>query len=810
MKRNHYIAVLLSLTGLCAFMPVHAADPIDEPTDSLRDLQLESALVTASPKEHAHFRQQPLSATLLGSDDIARRAVSSPKGLTAIVPNLYMPDYGSRLTGAIYVRGVGSRIGTPSVGLYVDNVSFADKSLFDFDFADVAHIEVLRGPQGSLYGRGAMSGLIRVTTADPLLSSGTRIHLGASGRNSGRLAQATTYLHPLSNLAVSLSGFYTGESGFFRNRTSGRKADSSDAAGGRIRLAWQASESLRFDFASHYEHSREHSNPYFYEGAVDPADEAYADQIGTIGQNRQSHYRRDMWQTSLSTTLRRAKYTMSSIAAYQYSNDDLMMDQDFLRTDIFSLNQRQRLHNVSEELVFKGLVGDRWEWTAGAFAMYGRKRVTCPVVFYDDGVAFLNRNFAQVMPSFVSVRFTDPTLPLDVLLKNTDANVALFHQSTLRRLFVKGLSLTVGLRLDYDYHRLSLHAPDTPYNYNFDLSMPAFGLDIHQPFSVDASFGGTHRHTHWQVLPKVAVQYDLPADWGNVYFSVTKGYRSGGYNMENYSDISQSLLRRRMMLQVKDFSTTTIANLPGLPESSKQTAIGGMTAMIDQNLPAESRVDQLAYAPEYSWNHEIGAHLNFFNRRLTADVSLFALRTHDLQLAHFADNGFGREIYNAGTARTLGLEVSLQSSLFDERLVLSGSYGYADSRFTDYNLGQTNGVDIDYKDNYVPYAPRHTVAVGAFFRQPLSCSWLKAVGAGIDARATGEVWWDEANTFKSPLTAQMGAQVKLEFAHRVSLVLWGRNLTDCRYATFSFDTLRRRFAQRGNPRHFGIDLYVAL
>jgi len=73
--------------------------------------------------------------------------INSLKSMNGIVPNLFIPDYGSKLTSAIYIRGVGSRINTPSVGLYVDDIPYIDKSAFDFSFSDIENIEVLHGPQ---------------------------------------------------------------------------------------------------------------------------------------------------------------------------------------------------------------------------------------------------------------------------------------------------------------------------------------------------------------------------------------------------------------------------------------------------------------------------------------------------------------------------------------------------------------------------------------------------------------------------------------------------------------------------------------
>ena len=123
------------------------------PKDTLKVIDVEEIVVIAAPKENRKLRELPTAVTMLSQQDMQANQVNSIKSLTALVPNIFIPDYGSRLTSAIYIRGIGSRINTPSVGLYVDNVPYIDKSAFDFNYADIERIDVLRGPQGTLYGR---------------------------------------------------------------------------------------------------------------------------------------------------------------------------------------------------------------------------------------------------------------------------------------------------------------------------------------------------------------------------------------------------------------------------------------------------------------------------------------------------------------------------------------------------------------------------------------------------------------------------------------------------------------------------------
>lgn len=798
------------LLGALVFpLTVSASTMEDTPVDTSRVYDIEEAVVVASPKEHTAFRHQPVSASVFGTKDMALHHIEAMKNLSAFAPNVYMPNYGSRFTSAIYVRGVGSRINTPAVGLYVDNIPFADKACYDFSFLDIDRIDLLRGPQGTLYGRGSMSGLMRVFTADPSRHNGTTVRLGASGPDTGRRISATTFLHPAQGLDISLSGLYAGSAGFFRNTTTGRKADGSNEGGGRFRAVWRANDRLRFDFSSAYLYSDENSNPYYYLGSTS-ASEPYPYLLNLISQNRQSSYRRGLFHTGLNVEYKAKKFTFSAITSYLHLRDRLFMDQDYIRADIFSLEQRQRMNSVSEELNFKGSNGRHWAWTTGAFFLYENKRTTCPVNFYAGGVDFLNSMFRSVMPSFVTLQFTDSRLPFDASLKTPGMNVALFHQSTFHHFLLEGLSLTAGLRLDYDRHALTLNSPARPYNYLFQLQMPTFGLDINQSFTNEVGLAGKSHHGSWQLIPKVALQYDLPSGIGNVYWAVSKGYRSGGYNLENYSDLAQNLLRRNIMGQVRDYSIATLQTLPSLTEESREKAIAGMSGMIAANMPGEVSVSALAYKPEYSWNHELGTHLTLFEGALQLDAAAFLLSTHHLQMARFSPSGMGREIVNAGRSRTYGVELSVRSSLLDNRLSLQASYGWAHSTFTQYFLGLAKGAThaTNYKGNFVPYAPEHTLAASADFRQPLSNAFFEAFTVGAEMVGAGRIWWDEANTFSSPFHAVLNAHAGVELAGKVSVDFWARNLTKAHYREMSFISMSRRYAQYTRPLQVGIDVKI--
>ena len=94
-----------------------ALSPTEVAVDTLKNFDIEEAVVVASPKETNQLRKQPLSVSLFDATALKQRDVKDVKGLSAYAPNFFMPDYGSRLTSACYIRGIGSRINTPAVGL---------------------------------------------------------------------------------------------------------------------------------------------------------------------------------------------------------------------------------------------------------------------------------------------------------------------------------------------------------------------------------------------------------------------------------------------------------------------------------------------------------------------------------------------------------------------------------------------------------------------------------------------------------------------------------------------------------------------
>ena len=148
-----------------------------EVLDTSRIFDIDEIVVVSQPKENYRLRMQALSSSSFSRNDMSSLKVNSLCDLSTYAPSFSMPDYGSRLTSSIYVRGIGSRINSPAIGLYVDGMPIIIKSALNFYTYQLERIDVLRGPQGTLYGQNTEGGLIRLYTSNPMSYNGTDVKL---------------------------------------------------------------------------------------------------------------------------------------------------------------------------------------------------------------------------------------------------------------------------------------------------------------------------------------------------------------------------------------------------------------------------------------------------------------------------------------------------------------------------------------------------------------------------------------------------------------------------------------------------------
>lgn len=706
---------------------------------------LEEVSVTAF-KQDTKLRLAPLAVTIVDSTLINRLNIISLRGVSEIAPNFFMPQYGSRMTSSIYVRGIGARMDQPVVGLNVDNVPFLNKDAYDFDLPDVARIEVLRGAQSTLYGRNTMGGIINIYTLSPLDVQGVRARVETG---KGPLFKASVgYYDKISpTLGMGLSAQYYYNGGYWRNEHSGKKADKEQGGSLRWRTALKTGRGFDLDNTLSFTVDRNYGYPYEYT------------ETGKINYNDTCFYRRNVWADGLTLRWHGENWSISSITSTQYIDDNMTLDQDFLPKNYFTLMQKRHEWNVTEDIVARGNVGKVYNWLTGLFGFYKQSKMYSPVVMKEDGIEELIVGYVNQNPIFNAVWLDDRML-LGSQFKIPAYGLAIYHQSDFH--FGKW-KLAVGARLDYEHNGLDYHS-FAEANYRMIMKNPPhmqMGPDQH----IEIDETGKLKQHYFEFLPKATLSYSLPMSGDNdVYLSVGKGYKSGGYNIQMFSDILQQKLMTEM----------------GRP----------MTYDIDE---------VLSYKPEYSWNYELGAHITCDEGKVNTDIALFYIDCRNQQLTMFPEgNTTGRITTNAGKTRSYGAEIQIHYAP-TQRWMFDLSYGYTHARFVKFS----DGVN-DYKGKSVPYAPANTLFAAAAYKLPLK-GWIENLTFGVNTRGTGNIYWNEENTFKQPFYALLGASITASHK-RIAMELRADNITGTRYNTFWFESMNNTFVQRGRPFTWSIAL----
>jgi outer membrane receptor protein involved in Fe transport len=714
-----------------------------QPADTL---QLPAFTITAI-KQAPTLAVQPVAATVIDASDAERNHVVTMRSASVLVPNFFIPDYGSRMTSTIYVRGFGTRIDQPSVGLNVDNVAVLNKNDFDFDLFDIERIEVMRGPQSTLYGRNTMAGVVNVYTLSPMKYQGLRLMTQYSTGNSWRVGAG--YYHKLrDDLAMSFSLNGSGTDGFFTNAYNGLSADAQKEAAARWKTIYQPSTDLSIENVAAFNYSRQTGYPYKYL------------ETQQVSYNDTCSYRRTSLSDGLTVQWHSGGVQFSSITGLRYLDDLMQLDQDFTPKSYFTLGQATREWSVTQDLVARGSVGAKYSWLGGLFGFYKHDRVEAPVTFLADGIAELVEKPRNTAIPSMPIRWQTDNFLLGSNFTLPVWGAALYHQSELK---LGRWTLTQALRLDYEHTAITYcNTTSTAY----DVVNAADGSVINS-LPIDINDRGHLSKSLWQLLPKLTVCYRLPMpSASSVYASVGKGYKSGGYNTQMFSDVLQQRLMQEM----------------------------GMVMKYDID-------DIIGYKPEYSWNYEVGAHVACADGRINTDLDVFYIDCRDQQLTVFPpDLTTGRIMTNAGRTRSWGVEAAIAVRPY-ERVNFNLSYGFTDARFVRFS--DSRG---DYSGKYLPYAPRHTLFCSLTYRQPLPRDlWLSFT---VDSRAVGPIYWDESNTHRQNLYALLGGSIRLDYDQRYSLEFWGQNILNARFDTFYFVSISHAFAQQGKPRQLGVTLRI--
>lgn len=464
------------------FVPTasHASDvkpviPSETETDSIAHSYVIDEVVVESFKQNLNLQVKPISSSLLNAQDISKRNIVSIKEVSGLVPNLFIPDYGTKISTPVYIRGIGSRTNSPSVGLYVDGMPYFDRSSIDFNLNDVERIEVLRGSQGTIYGRNTMGGIINVYTKSPFTTHGGYASFLA-GNYDNYKGELSYYGKLSDNFGYGISGNYIYNGGFFENQSTGSMADKMNATSGRLRLSWKFAPRWTAHLTSNYEYMDQNGFPYA----------PYIDSTNTVSNvnyNRDSYYRRNMTNNGLTFVYLGSTIKFTSQSSFQYFDGTQGVDQDFTTNDTYYVNLANREQMYSQEFNLQSLKHANYDWLFGAFAF--------------------DQHFHQNQDvNYISKR-THSTNDI----ANPATGLAIYHQSTFNHLLTEGLSVVAGVR--FDWEKISM------------TSITGNGTTNNSPVA-----GKDH---YAQFTPKLSLQYNF-SKGGMVYATVTKGYKAGGFN----------------------------------------------------------------------------------------------------------------------------------------------------------------------------------------------------------------------------------------------------------------------------------------
>lgn len=796
MKRKIYVSVLAVMSAL----PVLAATDTSL-ADSSRVYDLDEVVVVAQSKEYMRLRQQPLSSTVLTGQEIGSLGVRDLREISDFVPSFVMPNYGARFTSSIYVRGIGSRVNSPSLGIYVDDIPLMNKSAFNSHVWQLDRVDVLRGPQGTLYGINTEGGLVRQYTKNPMHYQGTDVNLGI-GTRFYRNIEVAHYNKVNDQFAFSVAAFYDGTNGFWKNALTGERADDMNEAGGRLRLIYQPTQKLSFDWIADYQYVRQKAYPY---GVLDP--EA-GDVLTDPNQDTQSKYKRNMFNTGLAIKYKGCGFDFHSNTSYQFLKDNLLMDNDYSDIDFIVVDQSQLSNALTQEFTFKSNKESRWHWTTGVFGSYTWLKTTAPNTFGSAFSAMMGQQIGgmiyQQMFNSMAQRMGEQaaaaaieraggvnvgmTLAVPCVFRTPQFNLGIFHESSFD--ITEHLTATLGLRYDYTHSKIDY---DTRGISNMDFNIMGAAAKA----TVVSIFAHEEKANFNQLLPKFGLTYKFN-DGSNIYATVTKGYRAGGFNVQMFGDIIQSDVQK---------------SLQGVMQEAMQTHQDVNSTVEHSEEVYADLLEGIKFKPEESWNYELGTHLNLFDNLIHADLSVFYMQIRNQQLSVFTeDYGYGRKMVNAGKSYSCGLEMTLRGSALSNHLSWSLGYGYTHAAFKEYkNRASARAEEVDYKDNKVPFVPAHTLSAMADYRWDFADSFMKSLTFGVNMNAQGKIWWDEANTYSQKFYAVLGAHLLADLG-ACKVNLWARNLTDTKYNTFAFSskaTGQEVFkAQRGNPFQMGVDVSI--
>lgn len=717
-------------TLLIGFITTGGASPLSSAADLSAYTGLEEVIVTARKREQG-LQDVSVAVTALSGRDIVGAQINSSEDLTYLVPSLNLQKGSNARQTSFNIRGIGTQSFStavePSVSTMVDGVVMGRSGQAFLQLLDVQRIEVLRGPQGTLFGKNSTGGVVHIITENPSEEF--------SGEVSGTLIEDDEYRGGLNisgpitdRLGYRISGGGTSLDGFTKNYYDGNYLNNSDDWSVRGKLRWLPSDLLELKWASDY--SRKDCNctappirslePFAGNATIDNILDLIQPVVpgkenDEVNINKKPYNDWESWGHSLEANWDIGEFTLTSITAYREFEVTGFGDFDAQPVDVFGGNQigTTEQNQFTEEIRLASPVEGKLDYVLGFF-------------YFDQDV---DREFER---SF------------EILPGNPGIGVATFDATTTNWALFGEANYALS-----DRWRLILGARYTEdeLDYNFQRSREGFPVGV--PAPVDPTGDDTDED---DLSGKVALEWDA-SDNTMTYLSYAEGYKGPAFDLT--------------------FGTDPVDLDRIEPETSKSWELGLKGSFFDNRL----QLNVAAFHSEYD-DFQSQA---FFDPDGTPDCP------DDNPGCDPGDDPGGFLLINAGEVSTEGIEVDF-TALPLPQLRLFGGFAIIDASIDDYPAGNCSGGQKfrgecpagvqDLSGGDLPFSPDWKASLQAVYTWELDSLDLLLKGA---VRSQDDVQYglhQDPNTIEDSYTIFDVSTTLQDREDRWDVTLFVKNLTD--------------------------------
>jgi len=334
------------------------------------DFELEEIIVTATKRSES-LQDVPISITAFGEAQLEAYRPANLEDLSGFVPNMYMPPAGERGVSTISIRGFGvgiSRTSGKGVGVYIDGVYVGGNTAQNIEMADIARVEVLKGPQGTLFGRDTIGGAINITTKKPGNEFAGSVE--AQTGNFGHVKLKANADIPLveDTLTMRVAGLFKNSDGHILNEATGKKLEQEEVKSGHLQLYYTPSEN--FSARLSYTHVESDGRPA---SNGEPATNLFSDEVPyTVNIDAPQISTQNTDALSLSVEYEFASgHTLTSITGWSSVSDFYSQDVDMTPLSIFTKEYIGEEEEWSQELRLTSPENEKFDYLIGLYYFNG-------------------------------------------------------------------------------------------------------------------------------------------------------------------------------------------------------------------------------------------------------------------------------------------------------------------------------------------------------------------------------------------------------------------------------------------------------